>query len=910
MTQARTRGVSSRPVATRLRRLVLIPGLALLAVCVMVAGAFGYAGLAQRSTATGVQSAAVAAERVLHAVVTERGATMRALAGDDTAAGELDAHRAATQAELQAFTAAAEPLTGHPSERVGEAAGGFLAALAVLPRVHEQVDGAGSGAEEAAERFTDYNGVVDSGLNLFTTLGAEAPAGPAAAEAMSAAALLGAADQLARADSVLGAALVRDELTGAQRDQFARHAGAYRGQVHRIAPALGQAPAVQAYQDLVTGPAWPELAAVESTVIADEVEVTVDAITGEEQRDLAPPVSEQEWADAVLPVRDALDTLASQQVAAAGASGVAASDGTFTAGAVASGIALLLAMATIVVSRRNAGAIRRQLIRLRDDSAILADHRLPWIVRRLERGEKVDLDADVQELDFGSDEVGEVAAALNSMQRTAINATIKQAETREGVSKVFMNIAHRSQALIHRQLVLLDKLEREQEDPDHLKELFQLDHLATRSRRNAENLIILGGVQPGRKWRKPVPLVDVLRGAISETADYVRVKLRPVPEVALTGQAVADVIHLVAELVENAAAFSPPHTRVEVHAEQVPKGVAVEVEDRGLGMTAEEYVKANETLANPPEFDVLVLTEDSRLGLFVVARLAARHGIAVRLRSSPYGGTQAVVLIPSELVEARSSAPAGAARAATQRAAATAEGGRNGREPVRPAGRRDASIVSMRGQRGTATEGADTAAVPAVPAASPASNGAAAGSGQRTAPAASRPPAPAAPSSGPGRSGTAPPPPETDPSGRPKLPQRRRQASLAPQLREDTSTLAAPVAPAPEEWDRTPAQMRDLMSAFQRGSIRGREASLREADETPATGTPAFTADDALTDSATADAGTPGNEPERPAAARQDPGATERTGSPSEPTTGPSGPPGTNDAAAQPSGGTGPAAQN
>ncbi|MEE2048183.1 ATP-binding protein, partial [Nocardiopsis tropica] len=263
-----------------------------------------------------------------------------------------------------------------------------------------------------------------------------------------------------------------------------------------------------------------------------------------------------------------------------------------------------------------------------------------------------DIDTERKQLDHGDDEVGQVADAFNIAQRTAVGAAVKQADIRAGVNRVFLGIAHRHQSLLQRQIQLLDRVEREEEDPDLLESLFQLDHLATRGRRHAENLIILGGAQPGRRWRHPVPLIDILRGAISETDEYARVRLTSVPDLALAGAAVADVIHMLAELVENATAYSPPHTEVTIATESVPKGVAIEIEDRGLGMPEDVLNTSNRTLSEAPEFDVMAPGADSRLGLFVVARLAVKHDIKAQLRPSPYGGTRAVVLIPGTLVAA------------------------------------------------------------------------------------------------------------------------------------------------------------------------------------------------------------------------------------------------------------------
>nr|BFE77698.1 hypothetical protein GCM10020093_002990 [Planobispora longispora] len=194
---------------------------------------------------------------------------------------------------------------------------------------------------------------------------------------------------------------------------------------------------------------------------------------------------------------------------------------------------------------------------------------------------------------------------------------------------------------------MLDAMERREQDPNELRDLFRLDHLATRMRRYAENLLVLSGAAPGRAWREAVPMLDVVRGALAEVEDYTRVDVLPMGDVALDGRAVGDVIHLVAELVENAASFSPPYTTVKVSGHTVAHGYAIEIEDRGLGMTPQDLAATNERIANPPE---LKLSGNARLGLYVVSRLAERHEIRVTFTASPYGGTTVVVLIPQDLI--------------------------------------------------------------------------------------------------------------------------------------------------------------------------------------------------------------------------------------------------------------------
>ncbi|RKT03540.1 signal transduction histidine kinase [Streptomyces sp. 3211.6] len=289
----------------------------------------------------------------------------------------------------------------------------------------------------------------------------------------------------------------------------------------------------------------------------------------------------------------------------------------------------------------------RDLSQLRKDATEASGVRLPSVMRRLAAGESVDVETEAPRLEFEKDEVGQVALALNSLQRAAVEAAVKQAELRRGVSEVFVNLARRNQVLLHRQLTLLDTMERRTEDAEELADLFRLDHMTTRMRRHAEGLVILSGAAPSRQWRKPVQLMDVVRAAVAEVEDYERIEVRRLPRIGIEGPAVADVTHLVAELLENATVFSPPHTAVQVHGERVANGFTLEIHDRGLGMNPEALLDANLRLAETPEFE---LSDTDRLGLFVVSRLARRHAIKVALQPSPYGGTTAVVFLPAELL--------------------------------------------------------------------------------------------------------------------------------------------------------------------------------------------------------------------------------------------------------------------
>ncbi|WP_079171090.1 sensor histidine kinase KdpD, partial [Streptomyces sp. CC53] len=238
------------------------------------------------------------------------------------------------------------------------------------------------------------------------------------------------------------------------------------------------------------------------------------------------------------------------------------------------------------------------------------------------------------------------AAVAAVVQASRLSSSVGNAQKAE----VFANLARRLQSLVHREIQLLDELENQVEDPDLLKGLFHVDHLATRTRRHAENLAVLGGAVSRRQWSHPVTLTEVLRSSIAEVEQYPRVKLVPPVDGTLRGHAVADVIHLLAELVENATLFSAPHTSVLLRAQYVTSGLAVEVEDRGLGMPQAEQAKMNALLSDPDQVNVAHLLQDGRIGLYVVAALARRHGIAVRLQSNIYGGVQAVVIVPQGLL--------------------------------------------------------------------------------------------------------------------------------------------------------------------------------------------------------------------------------------------------------------------
>ncbi|MGW5991060.1 nitrate- and nitrite sensing domain-containing protein [Streptomyces anulatus] len=310
-------------------------------------------------------------------------------------------------------------------------------------------------------------------------------------------------------------------------------------------------------------------------------------------------------------------------------------------------LGFLALIISVFVSVRIGRELVRDLSRLRKDAHEVSGVRLPSVMRRLAAGEQVDVETEAPHLSYEPNEIGQVGQALNTLQRAAVEAAVKQADMRRGVSEVFVNLARRNQVLLHRQLTLLDAMERRTENGDELADLFRLDHLTTRMRRHAEGLVILSGAAPSRQWRKPIQLMDVVRAAVAEVEDYERIEVRRLARIGVGGPAVADLTHLIAELLENATVFSPPHTAVQVHGERVSNGFTLEIHDRGLGMAPEILLDANLRLAETPDFE---LSDTDRLGLFVVSRLAQRQNVRVSLQKSPYGGTTAVVFIPAALL--------------------------------------------------------------------------------------------------------------------------------------------------------------------------------------------------------------------------------------------------------------------
>ncbi|GAA3064707.1 nitrate- and nitrite sensing domain-containing protein [Actinokineospora globicatena] len=813
---------STTTIRSRLTGVVVVPSVILLVMWAVFSSYTVFDGIYLKAVTSGVKDASIPAVDTFAALQRERQLTMTALstANPDTLA--LKTQQQTTDKVVGELRLALDGLSANAPAEVNARVQALNQALAPLPQRRAQVE---SGRANRDEIYTYYNTVLDAGTALFDTQARIVPDSVVVQAGLTATDIFRAADRMSRASSLGAAALAAGSFTADQHVEFANLVGSYRATA-ASASAVGTDEVKAHYQRLTSAESWLRLTAAENALIGAAPRLTD---TGNRRAEpLAMPVNPGEWEAVTQSASEELIKLAIEQATGGVELGLQRADDKFFEVIIGSLIALLAVVTGIVlavrISRRLVNkALVTRLDQLKSDSLQLAHEKLPSIVDRLRQGDRVDVGAEVPPLDYGTDEIGQVADAFNAAQYTAIAAAVKESQAREGVNRVFLGIAHRHQGLVHRQLKILDKMEREEENPEHLDSLFQLDHLATRARRNAENLIILAGEQPGRQWRKPVRLLDILRAAVAETEQYVRVRVRQVPDVALNGVAVADTIHLVAELVDNAASFSPPRSQVEVYTSQVSGGVVVEIEDHGLGMTAEDREQHNQMLAHPPEFDAMALRGESRLGLFVVARLAARRAIRVELRESPYGGTVALVFIPADIVAEtpdfvpESDAPSPRPRKALDRAATGAVVDSDTVvELVEPRGGIDKFWSDAVGDD-PARAGAEAAHAdlwPLTDEEAPDHHpgaGAGNGVGDSHTDNGHRDGARAA-DGAPAVRGE-----------RPTLPRRQRQQNLAPQLRDEPLLPDWESEPdPPEQGEQTAARVRDTMAAFQRGTKQAR----------------------------------------------------------------------------------------
>ncbi|WP_406127372.1 nitrate- and nitrite sensing domain-containing protein [Streptomyces sp. NBC_00989] len=573
----------------------------------------------------------------------ERQLTVSLLAshGSPTA---LEAQRRRTDAVLAGFRNADSASAGAGSAQYQAQLATVRKRLTALTAERTAVD---DGKTTRQQAYTAYSDAVSSALNLFGTLSTDSGDAATAADAGHALAFLRGTEALSQEEAILNGTAASRKLSVQERSALAA-AQAVRVSVltNEVEPYLPTELGAELGKTM-GGQDWAAMTAFEKTVAA--------ASAGHDGTITVPSVPA---ARAAAPgrVSGAVQAVEGQYLGKVTQDSAHRTHMVLVKALLGSALALVAVLAVGILSWRITRSLIGRMSGLRAATLELAEEKLPELITRLRtQGKRAEID-DLPELDYGTDELGKVADAFNSAQRTAVSVALEQAALREGARLVFHNMSRRIQLLVHRQLTVIDSMERKEQDPQLLSDLYRVDHLATRMRRNAESLTVLSGASPRRRWKHAVPLADLLRSAVSEIEGYTRVVVEPLPPIAVLGPAVGDTIHLMAELIENGVTFSPPHTEVRVRALPVAQGYAVEVEDRGLGLTPDEYTAANELLHHPKDFSFTTLGEDPRLGLFTVGHLAQRHGVTASLQASSYGGSLAVVVLPHALTESATDA--------------------------------------------------------------------------------------------------------------------------------------------------------------------------------------------------------------------------------------------------------------
>ncbi len=535
-----------------------------------------------------------------------------------------------TDRVLRAFKAASAASLGGASPPQQHAIRTWQSDLATLTSLRTSVASFGISRVDALGAYsniiTDGNNVTDQAILPLVT-------GQAGVQAIDVINLEKAAQTVAEESDLVRADLTARTFPAADLQLFSHLVVLHREIFDQTLPALD--PAYQKlFKTLIPQAASAGLTALENQIL-------VSGVPRDKQAAL------RAWGSTVRTYAGGLQAALVESSAALNTAAKAQlRDNTLRLG-LTGGFGLLAILVAIAIAVAVSRGLVRQLNDLRLSALEISGQRLPSAIERLRNGEEVDIAAEAPTLEPGTDEIGQVRRAFNTLHQTAMAAAADESRIRRGVNDVFRNLARRNQSLLTRQLQLLDAMERRIHDPDELADLFRIDHLTTRMRRHAEGLLIVAGGSSGRSWREPVPIVDVMRAAVAEVEDYTRIRVMSRTSAAVAGHAVADVIHLLAELLENATMFSPTNTPVRVDGDMVARGLAVEIEDRGLGMREDQIIGINRKLADPPLFD---LSGTDQLGLFIAGQLARRHDIKITLRTSAFGGTMAVVLIPRPLL--------------------------------------------------------------------------------------------------------------------------------------------------------------------------------------------------------------------------------------------------------------------
>ncbi len=634
-------------IKQRVVRVALIPSVALILLWVAAAAYLGGTGFYDQQVASSVRQVSIPAVTGLASVEKERQLSMAYLAAPSVDLQPLLAQQKQSDQGLSAMQAAAGSALVNAPAAITNQFATLTGFINQLPNIRGRID---AGVASRDEVFTFYGNLLDAATNLFATQARIVPDASSIPGAIAATNAFHISDLMSRASSMISGAIASGTLDQADYLQFTSLVGAYHALLSTTEQDL-RAPVEATYQQLIRSSNWQELVAAENALIQR------GTWSGGIPADLG--ITAQSWQDLTNSVFGTLTTMTVDQADEVSQDTLDDGNNQLLELVIALVVALLVVIGSIWWARRQSSvlvdnALVTRLGKLRADALELVGAQLPDMVRRLRAGEMVDSAVQFADpLHVEGDEIDEVATAIRAALREAVSAAAGEAQARNALNTVFRGIARRNQLPLYNLLSLLDTLEQAEQDSTALDRLYRLDHEATRARRNSENLIILSGGDLGQHLPGPVRMRDVLRSAISETHEYQRVKLKgSVPEVGISSDAATGLIHLIAELLENAARFSPPGYEVLVRSMPAKAGMIVEVEDRGLGMPEELRERVNTMLADPPEVDVMAIGDGSQLGFWVIASLVKRFGFKVALRESDYGGILAIVRVPNRQVVA------------------------------------------------------------------------------------------------------------------------------------------------------------------------------------------------------------------------------------------------------------------
>ena len=628
-------GLRQRSIRLRVGILIVVPVLCLIGLYAFAASITLGSALTQAHTKTLRSDLLTPVSNFQAALAQERHLALLSLAAPSSTqfAAEVGMQENSTRKALDALQAAVQAPAVADNATAGEhlAIKNMLSAAATLSALRSNV---AAGAISTTAALADYDGIINTGYTVIDAASGAQTNVPVVTQALDVINLARALQATLAESDLLAADMTQRRFPDSDKIVFAELA-TLRQQLAGNATAE----LLPEYRSIVDRNVSPAIAGALTAAEAGVFDTT--------WRKGPPPPALLASTAAFGPYAKAMSTALTEAGSTLQNQTTHQANVTLVELLLAAGLGLLGTIASIALSLIIGRGLVRQLRDLRESALTLAHDKLPSVITQLRAGQQVDPVEYEPGEPAGGNEIQQVQHAFNLVQQTAVQTAIDEARLRRGISDVFRNLAGRSQSLLHRQLTLLDGMERRATEPDELEDLFRIDHLTTRMRRHAEGLIILSGEAPARGWRQPVPLVDVLRAAVAEVEDYTRIRVLCRTNSAVAGHAVADVIHLVAELAENATVFSPPNTPVRIQGDIVGRGFAVEIEDRGLGISQARMDEINANLANPPQFD---LSGSDRLGLFIAGQLAQRHDIKITLRPSVYGGTTAIVLIPTSLV--------------------------------------------------------------------------------------------------------------------------------------------------------------------------------------------------------------------------------------------------------------------